>query len=88
MSFLERQLEDPVRFRRVKRWFYVVLAVIVAAEIVLPLVFHPDHPHHFGFEGFPAWGALYGFLSCVAIIVVSKLIGKACLMRSEDYYDD
>ena len=36
----------------------------------------------------PAWGSLYGLVSCVAIIVVSKLIGKAWLMRSEAYYDD
>ena len=42
---------------------------------------------HFPFEDFPAWGSLYGLLSCVAIIVVSKLIGKLWLMRREDYYD-
>ncbi len=85
MSFLERQLEDPVRFARLKRWFYVGLAVVVLAEVVLPLVF-PGHAH-FAFESFPAWGALYGLISCVAIIVVSKLIGKLFLMRREDHYD-
>ena len=26
-------------------------------------------------------------ISCVLIIVVSKLLGKLWLMRSEDYYD-
>ena len=87
MSFLERQLEDPVRFARIKRWFYIGLVLVALAEIVLPLVFHGGHPH-FAFESFPAWGALYGLISCVAIIVLSKLIGKAWLMRSEDYYDD
>ena len=87
MSFLERQLEDPVRFARLKRAFYVGLAVVVVAEVALPLVFPGGHPH-FGFESFPAWGSLYGLISCVAIIVVSKLIGKAWLMRAEDYYDD
>jgi len=87
VSFLERQLEDPVRFARIKRGFYVGLVVVVLAEIVLPLVFHGGHPH-FSFEGFPAWGSIYGFVSCAAIIVVSKLIGKAWLMRREDHYDD
>jgi len=87
MSFLERQLEDPVRLRRIRRFFYVGLALVALAEIVLPLVFPGGHPH-FSFEGFPAWGSLYGLLSCLAIIVLSKLIGKAWLMRSEDYYDD
>ena len=86
MNFLQRQLEDPVRFARMKRWFYAGLAVVALAEIVLPLIFHGGESH-FSFENFPAWGSLYGFISCVAIIVVSKLIGKLWLMRREDYYD-
>ena len=84
MNFLERQLEDPVRFARLKRGFTIGLVVIVLAEIVLTLVFK-GHPH-FGFE-FPGWGALYGLISCVAIIVVSKFIGNHFLMRGEDHYD-
>ena len=87
MNFLEKQLEDPVRFARLKRWFYVGLAVVAMAEIVLPHIVHRGESH-FSFEDFPAWGSLYGFISCVAIIVVSKLIGKLWLMRREDYYDD
>ena len=86
MNFLERQLEDPVRLARLKRWFYVGLAVVALAEIVLPRIFRSGESH-FSFEDFPAWGSLYGLLSCVAIIVVSKLIGKLWLMRREDYYD-
>ena len=85
MNFLERQLEDPVRFARIKRWFYVSLAVVALAEIVLPLIFHGEH--HFPFESWPAFGSLYGLASCVAIIVVSKFLGKVWLMRREDYYD-
>jgi len=87
VSFLERQLEDPVRLRRIKRGCYIVLALVALAEIVLPLVFGAGHPH-FSFENIPAWGSLYGLISCVVIIVVSKLIGKAWLMRSEDYYEE
>ena len=87
MSFLQRQLEDPIRFKRVKLGFYIGLALVASAEIVLPLAFHGGE-HHFAFESWPAWGSLYGLFSCVAIIVVSKLIGKVWLMRREDYYDD
>lgn len=86
MSFLERQLEDPDRFRRIKRWFYAALALVALAEIVLPRVFRGEGPH-FSFESWPAFGSLYGLISCVAIIVVSKLLGKVWLMRREDYYD-
>ena len=86
MNFLEKQLEDPVRFARIKRLFYAGLAVVAVAEIVLPHIF-PGSESHFSFEDFPAWGSLYGLVSCVAIIVVSKLIGKLWLMRREDHYD-
>jgi len=85
MSFLQRQLEDPVRLGRIKRWFYVGLAVVALAEIVLPNLF--DEEHHFSFESWPAFGSIYGLVSCVAIIVVSKFLGKVWLMRREDYYD-
>ena len=85
MSFLERQLEDPVRLARIKRWCYGVLAAVVVAEIVLPLLF--EGHTHFWFESIPAWGSMYGLISCVAIIVVSKLLGKVWLTRREDYYD-
>lgn len=86
MSFLERLLEDPVRRAALKRWSYFGLVVVLVVEVLLPLVFHGGHAH-FSFESFPAWGSIYGFVSCVAIIVVSKLIGKAWLMRREDHYD-
>ena len=86
MNFLEKHLEDPVRFARLKRWFYIGLGIVALADIVLPLVVGGGE-HHFSFESFPAWGSIYGLISCVAIIVVSKLIGKAWLMRREDHYD-
>ena len=86
MSFLQRQLEDPVRLARIKRGAIVFLILVAAAEVLLPLLFHGAH-HDFSFESFPAWSSLYGLLSCVAIIVLSKLLGKLWLMRREDYYD-
>ena len=86
MNFLQRKLEDPVRFARIKRWFYAGLGGVALAEIAFPRIF-PGGESHFPFEDFPAWGSLYGLVSCVAIIVVSKLIGKLWLMRREDHYD-
>ena len=87
MSFLERILEDPARFKRLKLGFYITLGLIAAAEVVLPIVLHDEAHHHFAFEGWPAFGSGYGFVSCVLIILVSKFIGKLWLMRKEDHYD-
>ena len=88
MTFLEKYLEDPVRLTRMKRGFYAILAAIFVSEAVaaVPDLLYKDEPH-FSFENWPAWGSLYGLVSCVLIIVVSKLLGKVWLMRRENYYD-
>jgi hypothetical protein len=83
---LQKWLEDPLRLARLKRWSLISLGAIAVTEITLPRLFGEAHGH-FGFESIPAWGSLYGFASCVAIIVVSKLLGKLWLQRREDHYD-
>ena len=70
----------------VKRVCYAVLVVLALIEIVAPrAVYRGDA--HFPFEDWPAFGSIYGFFSCVVIIVLSKVLGKRWLMRSEHYYD-
>ena len=86
MKLLERYLENPVGLTRVKRWFYAGLAVIALSEVAAPRLFDAE-PAHFWFEDVPAFGSIYGLVSCVLIIVVSKLLGKLWLMRPENYYD-
>lgn len=60
--------------------------IVVIADL---LVTH--HPH-FSWQAIPGWSALYGLLSCVAIIFVSKWLGHKLfgpwggLMRSTDHY--
>jgi len=44
------------------------------------------HPH-FVFEGWPAFNAVFGFVSCVAIVLAAKVLGGV-LKRRDDYYDD
>jgi len=86
MNFLEKCLENPSRRNKFKQLSYLGLILIAGSEIILPWVAGESH-HHFDFEGIPAWGSIYGLISCVVIIVVSKLIGKIWLSRREDHYD-
>jgi hypothetical protein len=71
---------------KLTRAFYAWLVVLALAEAVAPRFLY-DEPAHFAFEGWPAFGSIYGFFSCAAIIVVSKLLGKLWLMRQENYYE-
>ena len=69
-----------------KRALYALLVVLALTEAIAPHLLYYE-PAHFAFEDWPAFGSIYGFLSCVAIILVSKLIGKLWLMRPDNYYD-
>ncbi len=76
-----------------QNWFYrkssikklwigaiVVLALTVLAEIVIAL-----HPH-FKIEDLFGFHALFGFFSCVIMIVFAKFLGFL-IKRKDDYYD-
>ena len=57
-----------------------MLAVTVIADFLVER--HPEFAWIF-----PGFAALYGFVSCVFIIVFSKWIGHKWLMKDEDYWD-
>ncbi|WSH65052.1 hypothetical protein U8Q05_00430 [Rhizobium ruizarguesonis] len=68
---------------RRRRLFYLVLVLIVVADF---LVFR-EHAEYL-WDSVPGWSAVYGFVSCVLLIFVSKFLGhRFGLMRREDYYD-
>lgn len=69
-----------------KRAFYAWLVMLALTEAAAPRFLY-DEPAHFAFEDWPVFGSIYGFFACVAIILVSKLLGKLWLMRRGDYYD-
>lgn len=75
-------LGNPENTGRLKKLLYITLAVIVAADFLVPL----EHAAFF-WDDIPGWSAVYGFISCVLIIVVSKFLGRRGLMKKEDYYD-
>lgn len=67
------------------RWrlFIATLAAVAIADFLVVR----DHGEFF-WDFLPGWGAGFGFLSCVAIIFVSKFLGhQGRIMRDEDYYD-
>ena len=58
-----------------------VLAMTLALEFTM-------HPHaSFGIDGTKFFHAWYGFVACLGIIIVSKLLG-VILKRPENYYDE
>ena len=58
----------------------LVLVITVIAELFITL-----HPH-FMIAGWFAFHAIYGFLSCVVMILFAKALGFL-IKRRDDYYD-
>ncbi len=75
-------LGDPQNTGRLRKLLYATLAVVLIADFFVPR----EHAE-FLWDRIPGWSAFYGFISCVLLIVVSKFVGHAWLMKKEDYYD-
>lgn len=70
------------RKKPVKIIAYGVLVLLIIVDFIVPR----HEIHFFGDRIFGFW-SFFGFIACVLIIVISKWIGKAWLMKDEDYYD-
>ena len=71
---------------RLSRRTWAIFGVILVATLI------PDafvHRHgRFGADGLPLFGAAFGFLSCVVLVLVSKLLIGRLLQRPDDYHGD
>ena len=72
---------------RLKATIRVCLVVLAALVVWDALFVSKEHVHTF-VERIPGFWAVFGFLACVIIIIVSKWFGHLGIMTREDYYDD
>lgn len=75
-------LDKAENIKKLKHIFYASLAIVVMADFFI----HREKIEFF-WDEIPGFSAVYGFISCVLIIVVSKFLGHKWLMKKEDYYD-
>lgn len=74
-------LVRPSTIRKLWIGFAVILGLTLAAQLFV-------HLHeYFTVDGVPGFYAFYGFFSCVAMVVVAKLLGLL-LKRPDTFYDD
>jgi len=62
---------------------YGVLALLVVIDVFV------DKEHaHTAIEHLPGFWAVFGFIACALIIIISKWFGHLGIMTREDYYDE
>ena len=74
-------LVRPTTISWLWRGFIVVLAVTVLAQLVIYV------KGYFEVDGWFGFGAVFGFLSCLIMVLGAKGLGYV-LKRGEDYYRD
>jgi hypothetical protein len=80
IEFLRNHLKTVVRI------CCVILAVLILLDAI-PAIVDKEHAHTQA-EHLPAFWAIFGFIGCVVLIIVSKWFGHAGIMQREDYYDE
>ncbi|MEM8988604.1 MAG: hypothetical protein AAGC95_17985 [Pseudomonadota bacterium] len=78
--------EDPGFFEKPStvRAIWILLIAACSMSAVAGIVV-PMHPY-FGFDGFPIFYAIYGFIAFSFIVLAGQHLRKL-IMRDEDYYD-
>ena len=73
--------DNPRNVDRLLRGFYAICILLVVIDFFV-------HRHiYMEWENLPAFYALYGFVACVLLVLLAKLLRKV-VMRKEDYYDE
>ncbi|MCW8109520.1 hypothetical protein OPS25_13500 [Alteromonas ponticola] len=71
--------DKPENVRLILRVFYFLCVVLFILDFFV-------HRHiYVYFESVPTFYALYGFVACVVLVLIAKLMRKV-LMRNEDYF--
>ncbi len=74
-------LVRPATIRKLWIGFAVLLAATVLGQALIPV------KGYFGVDSWFGFGALFGFLSCLVMVIVARILGVV-LKRDERYYDD
>jgi hypothetical protein len=68
---------------RILRYLFFISC---ALAVLFGFFARTGHPL-FWWEHIPAFDAAFGFIGCIAIVLVSKALGHHWLQKDEDYYD-
>ena len=91
--------DDPTNPEEPEGWFdrkenvrkilvglYAGCALLVLIDVIFWITGFDKHPY-LRWEKWPGFYAVYGFVACVLLVLVSKYILRPLVMRDENYYD-
>lgn len=77
-----RMFDKPQNVKRLLIIFFIASAAVLLIDLVY-------HRHSiFAWEDYFGFYAVFGFVACVVLVIVSKYILRPLTMRKEEFYDD
>ena len=73
--------DNPKNVSRLLWGFYIGCGILVILDFIVHRHIYTD------IERIPAFYAIYGFIACVALVLMAKVLRKL-VMRDENYYHD
>ena len=73
--------------KKVLNGLFIACLFFVLLDVVIYFFFKEFKHPYFNWEKSPGFYAVYGFVACVVVVLISKFILRPLVMRSEDYYD-
>lgn len=69
-----------------KTWHWIALGILTLISLILEFTLLAGYDSHW-WNHIPGFYIIWGFISCILIIYISKWIGYAFLFRDEQYYE-
>ncbi len=69
-----------------KTWHWLALGILTLISLILEFTLLSGYDSHW-WNKIPGFYIIWGFISCILIIYISKWIGYAILFRDEQYYE-
>lgn len=69
-----------------KTWHWIALGILTVISLILEFTLLADYKSHW-WNYIPGFYIIWGFVSCVLMIYISKGLGKLFIFKNEQYYD-
>ena len=82
--------DNPENVKRLLRVFFGSVVALLIFDVVYIILSkqHIIHRHvEYQWEEYFGFYAIYGFVACVILVLISKYVLRPLVKRKEDYYD-
>ena len=78
--------DRPENVKKLLLGLFVGCGIFIVIDLIFLITGYDKHPY-LRWEKWPGFYAVYGFVSCVVLVLISKHLLRPLVMRDEDYYD-